>query len=59
MRTMKSALLLSGGMDSLSVAWWKRPDLAITLNYGQLAANAEIAASRAICQHLELSLIHI
>ncbi|RMS14104.1 hypothetical protein ALP72_200017 [Pseudomonas coronafaciens pv. coronafaciens] len=56
---MKSALLLSGGMDSLSVAWWKRPDLAITLNYGQLAANAEIAASRAICQHLELSLIHI
>lgn len=52
---MKSALLLSGGMDSLSIAWWKRPDLAITLNYGQLAANAEIAASRAICQHLAIA----
>ncbi|NWD69158.1 7-cyano-7-deazaguanine synthase [Pseudomonas gingeri] len=49
---MKSALLLSGGMDSLSIAWWKRPDVAITLNYGQLAAKAEIVASRAICQHL-------
>lgn len=49
---MKSALLLSGGMDSLSIAWWKRPDIAITIDYGQLAAKAEIAASRAICEHL-------
>lgn len=51
---MKTALLLSGGMDSLSIAWWKRPDIAITLNYGQLAAKAEISASRAICQRLEI-----
>lgn len=49
---MKIALLLSGGMDSLSLAWWKRPDLAFTLNYGQLAAKAEIAASKAICERL-------
>ncbi|MDN3218888.1 7-cyano-7-deazaguanine synthase [Pseudomonas nunensis] len=49
---MRIALLLSGGMDSLSLAWWKRPDLAFTLNYGQLAANAEIAASKAICERL-------
>ena len=51
---MKTALLLSGGMDSLSIAWWKRPDIAITLNYGQLAAKAEISASRAICKRLEI-----
>lgn len=51
---MKTALLLSGGMDSLSIAWWKRPDIAFTLNYGQLAAQAEIAASRAICRRLEI-----
>lgn len=51
---MKTALLLSGGMDSLSLAWWKRPNLAFTLNYGQLAAKAEIAASRAICERLNI-----
>lgn len=49
---MKTALLLSGGMDSLSIAWWKRPDVAITINYGQLAAEAEIRASKAICSVL-------
>lgn len=51
---MKAALLLSGGMDSLSLAWWKRPHLAFTLNYGQLAAKAEIAASSAICERLKI-----
>lgn len=51
---MKTALLLSGGMDSLALAWWKRPDLAITLNYGQLAAKAEIVASISICRRLEI-----
>lgn len=49
---MKSALLLSGGMDSLSVAWWKRPDVAITIDYGQLPAEAEIKASQTICKKL-------
>jgi 7-cyano-7-deazaguanine synthase len=49
---MKTGLLLSGGMDSLCIAWWKRPDVAITIDYGQLPAAAEIAASTAICQQL-------
>ncbi|MBA4175324.1 MAG: 7-cyano-7-deazaguanine synthase [Leptothrix sp. (in: Bacteria)] len=49
---MKTGLLLSGGMDSLCIAWWKRPDVAITIDYGQLPAAAEIAASSAICQQL-------
>lgn len=50
--TMKTALLLSGGMDSLSIAWWKRPDVAITINYGQLPAHAERSAAAAVCAHL-------
>jgi 7-cyano-7-deazaguanine synthase len=49
---MKTGLLLSGGMDSLCIAWWKRPDVAVTIDYGQLPAAAEIAASTAICQQL-------
>ncbi|MDT4332995.1 7-cyano-7-deazaguanine synthase [Methylomonas sp. MV1] len=49
---MSAALLLSGGMDSLAVAWWKRPDHCITIDYGQLAAEAEITASKVICEKL-------
>lgn len=49
---MKTALLLSGGMDSLAIAWWKRPDIAITLDYGQEAADAEKRASAAVCAQL-------
>lgn len=49
---MKTALLLSGGMDSLCLAYWKRPDLGITIDYGQRAAQAEIDASSVICAEL-------
>lgn len=51
---MTSALLLSGGMDSTSLAWWKRPNHAITIDYGQLAAKAEIMASATICKRLSI-----
>jgi 7-cyano-7-deazaguanine synthase len=51
---MKTGLLLSGGMDSISLAWWRRPNLAITVDYGQLAAAAEISASSAICKMLSI-----
>lgn len=51
---MKAGLLLSGGMDSLCIAWWKRPDVAITIDYGQLSAEAEIAASGVICKRLDI-----
>lgn len=51
---MKSGLLLSGGMDSLCIAWWLRPQIAFTVDYGQLAAGAEITASREICDQLEI-----
>lgn len=49
---MRDALLLSGGMDSLAIAWWKRPELAITLDYGQKAAEAEKLASAEVCREL-------
>ena len=52
---MKSALLLSGGMDSLAIAWWKRPELAITIDYGQKAAAAEKVASAQVCSELGIA----
>ncbi|WP_424681012.1 7-cyano-7-deazaguanine synthase [Frateuria sp. YIM B11624] len=52
---MRTAVLLSGGMDSSALAWWIRPEVAITIDYGQLAAEAEIRASAAVCRELGLS----
>lgn len=51
---MTRALLLSGGMDSSALAWWQRPDIAITIDYGQLAAQAEVAAAAVICELLQI-----
>lgn len=51
---MKKGLLLSGGMDSIAIAWWKRPDMAFTVDYGQRPADAEIDAARAICEELSI-----
>jgi 7-cyano-7-deazaguanine synthase len=48
----KRALLLSGGMDSTALAWSLRPELAITIDYGQLAAGGEIRASTIVCEEL-------
>ena len=44
------AILLSGGMDSTALTWSTRPDLAITFDYGQLAARGEVQAATAICE---------
>lgn len=51
------ALLLSGGIESTAIAYWLRPDIAITIDYGQLAAAGEIRASAAIAN--ELGVEHI
>lgn len=48
------ALLLSGGLDSSALAFWLKPDICVTINYGQRAAEGEIAASSALCRHLGL-----
>jgi 7-cyano-7-deazaguanine synthase len=48
-------------MDSSALAWWHRPDVAITIDYGQLAAKAELRASAAICEELGIphSIVHV
>lgn len=48
---MTDALLLSGGIDSIALLYWLQPQLAISIDYGQIPAEGEIAASRAVCEH--------
>lgn len=50
------ALLLSGGMDSSALAYWLRPEVFISVDYGQLAANAEIEIARRISVDLAIPL---
>lgn len=42
---MKRAILLSGGIDSIALTNWKRPELAFTIDYGQSSAAGEIRAA--------------
>jgi 7-cyano-7-deazaguanine synthase len=51
---MMSLLLLSGGIDSLCLACVFRPQLCLTVDYGQRVAPAEIDASGNICSRLNL-----
>jgi 7-cyano-7-deazaguanine synthase len=52
---MMSAILLSGGMDSAALAWWRRPDIALTIDYGQVSARGEIRAATAIARELGIA----
>lgn len=47
-------LLLSGGLDSTAVAALARPDHCLTINYGQLAAEAEARAAAQVARELGL-----
>jgi 7-cyano-7-deazaguanine synthase len=49
---MTTALLLSGGMDSVAIAWWLKPDLALTIDYGQKPAAGEVRAASAVAAEL-------
>ncbi|MDB5270114.1 MAG: 7-cyano-7-deazaguanine synthase [Hymenobacter sp.] len=49
---MKRALLLSGGMDSIALAYWLRPEVAFTIDYGQLPYNGELRAAEEITKQL-------
>jgi len=49
-----NALLLSGGLDSISLAWWLRPAIAFTVDYGQVSAEGEIRASTHVSSILEI-----
>jgi 7-cyano-7-deazaguanine synthase len=51
---MSELLLLSGGIDSICLAAWRRPQLCLTVDYGQKAAEAEIAAASEVCAALAL-----
>lgn len=46
------AILLSGGMDSIALGYWKRPEVAITVDYGQRAAEAEMRAAARVSDEL-------
>lgn len=48
----KTGILLSGGMDSVALTYWKRPSHAFSIDYGQKPAIAEIQAAKQVCRHL-------
>ena len=50
----KVGLLLSGGMDSYALAYQERPDIVVTINYGQKPANAEISSSTKLARKLNI-----
>lgn len=54
MASDREAILLSGGMDSIALAYLRRPEVAITIDYGQLSAEAEVRAAREVAEALQL-----
>jgi 7-cyano-7-deazaguanine synthase len=42
-------------MDSIALAFWKRPEIAFTVDYGQAAASAEVAAATQVCDELGIA----
>lgn len=52
LRNNKKGILLSGGMDSIALAYWKRPKYSFTIDYGQRPAQAEIIAASVISKSL-------
>jgi 7-cyano-7-deazaguanine synthase len=51
---MKEGVLLSGGLDSIALTYWMRPPIALTVDYGQSAREAEIRAASAVCSALSI-----
>jgi 7-cyano-7-deazaguanine synthase len=47
-------LLFSGGIESTCLAFMRRPDICLTIDYGQIVAGSEISAAKNIAEHLEL-----
>jgi 7-cyano-7-deazaguanine synthase len=56
---MKSAILISGGMDSIAISYWLRPSIGINIDYGQRAATAERRASIAVCEALGIQHVSV
>jgi 7-cyano-7-deazaguanine synthase len=51
---VKTVLLLSGGIDSTALAFWENPDAALTIDYGQVCAEAEVQAAGEVCRELSI-----
>ncbi|MDD5372343.1 MAG: 7-cyano-7-deazaguanine synthase [Sulfurimonas sp.] len=51
---MNKALLLSGGIESTIIAYIYKPDIGITIDYGQVMAESEIKSSKYICKKLNI-----
>lgn len=51
---MRVALLMSGGIDSIALAHWQKPDIAYTIDYGHKSAKGEIRAATAACSALSI-----
>jgi len=49
---MRTGLLLSGGLDSSALAFWKRPSVCFTVNYGHRPAQAEITAAQQVAKQI-------
>ena len=50
------AILISGGIDSTALAFWKKPKYGFVVDYGQLGADAEIIAAQQICKILNIDI---
>lgn len=50
----RTALLLSGGIDSIALAYMCRPQIAVTVDYGQLPFAGELRAATAVAEALEM-----
>ena len=56
---MSRLLLLSGGLDSACIAAWLRPELCLSINYGQRPATAERRAADAVARQLRILIAHV
>jgi 7-cyano-7-deazaguanine synthase len=53
------ALLFSGGLDSTAIAFWLKPEWAITFDYGQRGALGELRAARQISHRLSIKHVEL
>lgn len=49
---MLTGILISGGIDSIALTHWIRPDVGITIDYGQKSARTETGAAAEVCAAL-------
>lgn len=56
MESVKKAVLLSGGIDSICLTYGIKPEIAYTIDYGQTVAERELYVSKYICK--ELGILH-